>query len=278
MTLQTAIKKASRLPLYIFLVIWLVASIYPIIWVVLTSFRTNADVITNPWGFPNTFLWNNYVNAIVKSNIPRYFLNSVIVSCSSVALILIISSMAAYVFARLRFKSRNTLFYIILLGLGIPPQIALVPLFIVNLKLGISNTYLALIGPYVAFNLPFGIMILRSFMMTIPHELEEAAFLDGCNRFNMFWKIFFPLSMPALSVVGVFSFVGTWNEYLFALTFINDAKLKTLTIGLSDFIGEFVTQWPLMAAGMVLSMLPMVLLFVFMQDKLTKAMTVGAVK
>jgi len=121
-------------------------------------------------------------------------------------------------------------------------------------------------------------MILRSFMMTIPHELEEAAFLDGCNRFNMFWKIFFPLSMPALSVVGVFSFVGTWNEYLFALTFINDAKLKTLTIGLSDFIGEFVTQWPLMAAGMVLSMLPMVLLFVFMQDKLTKAMTVGAVK
>ncbi len=276
--MKKTIQTTSRFLLYFLLIVWLVVSIYPIIWVALTSFRTNADVITNPWGFPKSFLWGNYFNAIEKSNIPRYFLNSVVVSCSSVALILLVSSMAAFTFARLKFKFRDTLFYITLLGLGIPPQIALVPLFIVNLKLGIANTYLALIGPNVAFNLPFGIMIIRAFMLTIPHELEEAAFLDGCSRFRMFWEIFFPLSMPALSVVGVFTFVGTWNEYLFALSFITDPKLKTLTVGLSDFIGEFVTQWPLMAAGMVISTIPMILIYLFMQDKLTKAMTVGAVK
>lgn len=276
--MKSSVLKFSRLALYLFLVIWLIASIYPIIWVILTSFRTNADVITAPWGFPKTFLFENYVNAIEKSNIPRYFLNSLIVSCSSVALILLVSSMAAFAFSRLQFRFRNPLFYITLLGLGIPPQIALVPLFVINLKLGISNTYLALIGPYVAFNLPFGILIIRSFMLTLPKELEEAAFLDGCNRFTMFWKIFLPLSTPALAVVGVFAFVGTWNEYLFALSFISDAKLKTLTVGLSDFIGEFVTQWPLMASGMVISTLPMILLYILMQDKLAEAMTVGAVK
>jgi raffinose/stachyose/melibiose transport system permease protein len=276
--MKKTIQPISRVFLYFLLIVWLVVSIYPIFWVALTSFRTNADVITNPWGFPKSFLWGNYLNAIEKSNIPRYFLNSMVVSCSSVALILLVSSMAAFTFARLKFKFRDPLFYITLLGLGIPPQIALVPLFILNLKLGISNTYLALIGPNVAFNLPFGIMILRAFMLTIPHELEEAAFLDGCSRFRMFWEIFFPLSMPALSVVGVFTFVGTWNEYLFALSFISDEKFKTLTVGLSDFIGEFVTQWPLMAAGMVISTVPMILIYIFMQDKLTKAMTVGAVK
>jgi raffinose/stachyose/melibiose transport system permease protein len=276
--MERMIKNIKQSPLYLLLLLWLVVSIYPILWVIFTSFRTNSDVITNPWGLPTTLNWSNYVNVLVKSSIPRYFLNSVIVSGSSVFLILLVSSMAAYAFARLKFPFRDTLFNIVLLGLGIPLQIALVPLFIVNLKLGISNSYLALIGPDVAFSLPFGIMILRSFMLTIPRELEEAAVLDGCDRYTSFLKIILPMSLPALSVVAVFSFVGIWNEYLFALSFINDPNLKTLPIGLNDFIGEFTTQWPLLAAGMVIATLPMIVFYIFMQDKLNRAMTVGAFK
>lgn len=276
--MKKVMNTGQRVLIYLFLIIWLIVSIYPFLWVLSTSFRTNADVITNPWGIPRSFLWGNYIDVIEKSNIPRYFLNSVIVSGSSVFLILLVSSLAAYAFARLRFKARNFLFYIVLLGLGIPAQIALVPLLIVNLKLGISDTYLALIGPNVAFGIPFGTLIIRAFMLTIPHELEEAACLDGCNKYRTFWKIILPLSLPSLSVVAVFSFVGTWNEFLFALCFISDTKLKTLPVGLFDFVGEFTTQWPLMATGMVLATLPMILFYVFMQDKLNKAMTVGAVK
>lgn len=276
--MEKVIKNIKHIPLYILLLLLLVVSIYPILWVISTSFRTNSDVITNPWGLPTSFDWSNYVNVLLKSNIPRYFLNSVIVSGSSVFLILLISSMAAYAFARMKFRFSDILFNIVLLGLGIPLQIALVPLFIINLKLGISNTYIALIGPDVAFSLPFGIMIIRSFMLTIPHELEEAAVLDGCDRYKCFWKIILPLSLPALSVVAVFSFVGIWNEYLFALSFISDPNLKTLPVGLLDFIGEFTTQWPLLAAGMVIATLPMIVFYIFMQDKLNRAMTMGAIK
>jgi|SRR5271157_5587495 len=276
--MERVIKNIKQSPLYIMLLLWLAVSIYPILWVISTSFRTNSDVISNPWGLPSTFNWSNYVTVLFKSSIPRYFLNSVIVSGSSVFLILLISSMAAYAFARLKFPLRDILFNVVLLGLGIPLQIALVPLFIVNLKLGISNSYLALIGPDVAFSLPFGIMVIRSFMLTIPKELEEAAILDGCDRYTSFWKIVLPISLPALSVVAVFSFVGIWNEYLFALSFINDPNLKTLPIGLYDFIGEFTTQWPLLAAGMVIATLPMIVFYIFMQDKLNRAMTVGAFK
>jgi raffinose/stachyose/melibiose transport system permease protein len=234
--------------------------------------------MVDPWGMPEKLMWENYVTVFQKTNLLRYFLNSVIVSVVSVVLLILIAAMAAYALARFSFRIRNSMFYLILLGLGIPLQIALVPLFVINLKLGLNNTLFALIGPNVAFSLPFAIMIIRSYMLTLPNELAEAAFMDGCNRIKMFRLIFFPLSMPAISTVAVFTFVGFWNEFLFALSFITDSKLKTLPIGLYDFIGEFTTNWPLMAAGMVVSTLPMVILYLMMQKRITEAMTVGAIK
>jgi raffinose/stachyose/melibiose transport system permease protein len=276
--LQRALAWIGKACTGLVLLVCSVASVYPIIWMVATSLRTNSDVLVSPWGLPRSFLWQNFVTTLERSPIPRYFLNSVIVSGSSVTLIVIVSSMAAYAFARLTFKLRSPLFYLCLMGLAIPPQIALVPLFIINNKTGIANTYLALIGPDAAFGIPFGILVIRSFMLTLPKELEDAAELDGCSRFALFWRIYLPLSRPALAVVAVFSFVGTWNEFLFALTFVNKPELKTLPVGLMDFIGEFTTQWPLMAAGMVLATIPMIVFYILMQKRLMEAMTTGAVR
>ena len=267
-------KLLSRL----FLIVWLVATCYPVVWMLSTSLRTNADVVTKPWGLPQSFLWQNYAEALQKAPLLRYFVNSVIVSVVSVVLIVLISAMAAYAFSRLRFRLQKPLFYATLLGLGIPTHIALVPLFVLNLKLHVADTYLALIGPNVAFGIPFGILMIRGFMLTLPRELEEAAEIDGCSRFALFGRIFLPMSQPALAVVAVFAFVGTWNEFLFALTFIHDPAFKTLPIGLMDFVGEFTTQWPLMAAGMVVATVPMIVFYVVLQKRLMEAMTTGALR
>jgi len=276
--MKAVLDRTQRIFLYLGLLLWFAISVYPIIWLLLTSLRSNPAVMIKPWGFPTEFLWENYVDVFRKADLVRYFLNSVVVAVSSVALVIFAGSMGAFALSRLRFRFRNSLFYLILLGLGIPLQVALVPLFIINIRLGIATTLLALIGPNVAFSLPFAIMIIRAQMLTIPGELEEAAILDGCNRFQMFRQIFFPLSMPAISTVAVFTFVGFWNEFLFALAFITESKLKTLPIGLYDFVGEFTTNWPLMAAGMVVATVPMVLFYFVMQKRITEAMTVGAIK
>jgi raffinose/stachyose/melibiose transport system permease protein len=260
------------------LAIWLVATGYPVVWMLSTSLRTNADVVTRPWGLPSSFLWQNYREALEKAPLLRYLLNSAVVSVASVTLVVLISAMAAYALARLRFRGQKPLFYATLLGLGIPTHIALVPLFVLNLKLNVADTYLALIGPNVAFGIPFGVLMIRSFMLSLPSELEEAAEIDGCSRLAMFWRIFLPLSQPALAVVAVFTFVGIWNEFLFALTFIHEPSLKTLPIGLMDFVGEFTTQWPLMAAGMVIATVPMIVFYVVLQRRLAEAMTTGARK
>lgn len=276
--MKAVLDRTQRIFLYLGLLLWLAISVYPILWLLLTSLRSNPEVMIKPWGFPTEFLWENYVDVFRKADLVRYFLNSVVVAVSSVALVIFAGSMGAYALSRLRFRFRNSLFYLLLLGLGIPLQVALVPLFIINIRLGIATSLLALIGPNVAFSLPFAIMIIRAQMLTIPGELEEAAILDGCNRFQMFRQIFFPLAMPAISTVAVFTFVGFWNEFLFALAFITESELKTLPIGLYDFVGEFTTNWPLMAAGMVVATVPMVLFYFVMQKRITEAMTVGAIK
>jgi raffinose/stachyose/melibiose transport system permease protein len=255
---------------------WVVLTGYPVVWMICTSLRTTADVVSRPWGLPRSLLWRNYLDALTRAPLLRYVGNSLVVSLCSVTLIVLLSAMAAYVFARLSFPGRKTLFYATLLGLAIPAHIALVPLFILNRSIGAADTYWALIGPNVAFGIPFGILMMRGFMLTLPRDLEAAAELDGCSVLSLFWRIFLPLAQSAAAVVAVFSFVGTWNEFLFALTFIHEPSMKTLPIGIMDFVGEFATHWSLMAAAMVLATIPMTGFYVAFQKRLARAMTAGA--
>ncbi len=262
----------------LFLFALLVLAFYPVIWMVFTSLRTNPELYSNPWGLPSSLNLENYVKVWNTSPIPTYFLNSLIVSTISTLLVLLLASMAAYGFSRLKFPGSNVLFYAFLAFYFIPPHIALIPLFFVLKALHLQNTYFVLIGPYVAFALPFSMLLIRGFMITIPSELVDAALIDGCSKFGIFYRIMLPLSRPILAVVAVFQFVSFWNEYLFALAFIHKRVLKTLPVGLMDFVGEFHTDWAAMAAGLTIATIPIIVVYVIFQRQIMQGMTAGALK
>jgi len=264
--------------LNLFLLSLLLLAFYPLIWMGITSLRTTPELYANPWGLPSKLNFENYVKVWETSPIPTYFLNSLIVSSISVSLILLLSSMAAYAFSRLKFPGSNVLFYAFLCFYFIPPHIALIPLFFVLKALHLRNTYFVLIGPYVAFALPFSTLLIRGFMVSIPGELIDAALIDGCSKFGIFHRIVLPLSKPVLAVVTVFQFVSCWNEYLFALVFIHKRKLMTLPVGLMDFVGEFHTDWVAMAAGLTIATIPIIVVYVLFQRQIMQGMTAGALK
>lgn len=260
------------------LFILLVTAFYPLVWMGMNSLRTNQELYSNPWGLPSSLNFENYIKVWNISPIPTYFLNSIIVSVTSTILILLLSSMAAYAFSRLKFPGRNLLFFMFLSFYFIPPHIALIPLFFVIKALHLVDTYLVLIGPYVAFALPFSTLLIRGFMVSIPSELIDAALIDGCSKFGIFRYIMLPLSKPVIAVVMVFQLVSTWNEYLFALVFIQKRSLKTLPVGLMDFVGEFHTDWVAMAAGLCIATIPILLVYVVFQRQIIQGMTAGALK
>jgi raffinose/stachyose/melibiose transport system permease protein len=256
----------------------LVVTVYPAIWMHITAVRTNRDLFRRPWGLPDQIHWENFATAFERSPIPLYFMNSIIVSAASVLIILLLAALAAYPFARLSFRGRDALFYMVVSGLMIPPHVALIPLMVLLSKLQLLGTRFALILPNVAFGLPFAVLLLRSFFLTVPRDLEDAARLDGCTRAGVFWHVMFPLARPTLAVVATFSFVGTWNEFLFALTFIQERALKTLPIGLMDFVGEVTTDWVLISAGLVIATLPVLIVYIVFQKQIIQSMMGGALR
>jgi len=266
------------LPVNALFLVLLILALYPFVWLGLTSLRTNAELYANTWGLPSSLNFDNFVKVWETSPIPTYFLNSLIVSASSTFLILMVSSMAAYAFSKLRFRGSNAMFYALLAFYFIPPHIALVPLFFVLKALHLGNTYLVLIGPYVAFAVPFSTLLIRGFMLSVPGELINAARIDGCSKIGIYYRIMLPLSKPVLAVVTVFQFLCCWNEYLFALVFIHKRAMKTLPVGLMDFEGEFHTDWTARAAGLVIATIPIAIVYLVFQRQIMQGMTAGALK
>jgi raffinose/stachyose/melibiose transport system permease protein len=262
----------------LFLIVMLLLSMYPLIWMGLTSLRTNFELYENPWGLPSALIFENYVKVWQTSPIPTFFLNSIIVTSSSVIIIIMFSSMAAYAFSKLRFRGSNLLFYGFLSLYFVPPHIALVPLLFTLKALHLTNTYFALILPYVAFSLPFTTLLIRSFMISLPSALTDAALIDGCSKFGIFFRIILPLSRPVLALATVIQCVFLWNEYLLALVFVNKRNLMTLPVGLMDFVGEFHTDWVAMAAGLSIATIPIIILYIIFRKQILTGMTAGALK
>ena len=268
----------KRSLVYLVLLVFAGLSLYPAVWMGLTSLRTNRELFAAPWGLPERLLWGNYVRIFHQSPILRYFLNSLVVSSTSTFLILIVSSMLAYPLARFKFRGRNFLFYLIIAGLALPAHISLIPILVLLKGIHLNDTYLALIGPYVGFGLPFSVLVIRSFFLTIPRDFEDAAKLDGCSAHGIFWKILLPMIKPALAVVVIFNFMTNWNEFLFALTFIQRRQLKTLPVGLMDFAGEFATDWVGVSAGFTIATIPVIVIYCIFQKDLLRAVRFGAIK
>jgi multiple sugar transport system permease protein/raffinose/stachyose/melibiose transport system permease protein/trehalose/maltose transport system permease protein len=253
--------------------------LFPFWWMVLSSFKTLRELYTIPpiW-WPEAPTWTNYYKVIFESNIPRYFLNSVVISVGATGLALILAIFASYGFARFEVRGKPLLQAFVLIGQLLPTAAIIVPLFITLRVLGLVNTYWGLILVYMIITLPLSVWMLTSYFRAIPKELDEAAIIDGASRLGVLFRITLPLSIPGLVAVLVYSFVTTWNEFIFALCFATDSSVKTLPIGLAEFSTEFNTDWGAVMAASVVMTLPIALLFLSMQRLFVGGMTAGATK
>lgn len=263
---------------YLLAFIWLLVALVPFVFMIFNSLRKQFDMLQQgPLHMPDPWYFDNYPQ-IVQNGIFGYFYRSVLIVTISLVLMLIISSFASYPLSRMKFKLRNFLYAGIIAMMSIPMHVTLIPIFKMTNAMGLYNNKFSLVGPYVAFALPMSVFILTGFMMTIPKEVEEAAVIDGCNKYSMFFRIIWPLSKSGLSTLAIYNGVSMWNEFAFANTFLNTASQKTLPLALGQFKGEFSMNMPMILSVLVISALPMIILFIIFQDKLVKGMMAGAVK
>lgn len=272
-------KKIPAAVLYIFLGIYAVIQVYPLIWLFLFSFKDNNQVYSgNALGLPSKWIFDNYPAVMTRGNVAVYLMNSVIVTAATIVISTVLITTSAYAIVRMHWKLSGLFLTYILLGLMVPIHATLLPLFVILRNLGLLNTYFSLILPYIVFALPMGIFIMTGFLKGIPKELEESACLDGCGIYRIFYYIILPLIRPAIATVAIFTFLSSWNELMFANTFISDEKLKTLTVGILSLSGQQGTQWGPIGAGLMIATIPTLIVYFLLSDQLQKSMIAGAVK
>lgn len=251
--------------------------VYPMIWMFYTSFKEQWQIFQDPFALPQWLNINNYIRAWTKGDFGLYFMNSIIVTVPSVLGVLAVSSLAAFSFARFRFKGDNALFLFFLLGIMVPPQAIVIPAFQIVSTLGLISNFLALIFTYLSW-CPVGIFILRSFFRSIPQEIMDAARIDGCSSFGTYWRIALPLSKPALATVAIFYFVWVWNDFLYPLLYLQKDTMSTIPMGLMLFAGRYQVDWGMQTAALSIATFAPITFYLIFQDKFVKGLTAGAVK
>lgn len=262
---------------YLVALVWLLVAGVPIFFMGLTAFKSLRDFLVSPWELPSRLNLTNF-RSVWASNFPTYLSNSVIIAVVSVLLILAISSLAAYAFARMTFPGRRPLFLGILAGMMIPIHITLIPIYIMAQWMGTYDSLLALVGPYVGFALPISIFILTEFFAQIPRELDDAARIDGCNHFQTFFRITLPLAAPALATVAIYNLIGAWNEFIFASVLLQSNDVYTLPLGLRQLFGQFGIDTPAVMTSVLLGSLPTILFFILFQERVVRGLAAGALK
>jgi raffinose/stachyose/melibiose transport system permease protein len=233
---------------------------------------------TSPVGLPQDWLFSNYSTAWSQGDLGQYLLNSVIVGVVSVFFVLLLSSLTAYVLARFEFPGNTFIYLLFLAGLALPVQLIAVPLFIIMKDLNLLNTLLSVILVYIASGMSFSVFLLVNFFRTIPVDLEEAARIEGANSLEIYALIMLPLLRPALTTVGLFNFVSSWNALFFPLIFLNDKSQMTVTVGVLSFVGQYSTQWNLLLPALVIVILPTVIIFIIASRQFIRGLTAGAVR
>lgn len=259
------------------LIMYAISIIYPLCWMAMSGFKSNREIMLNTWALPSKWLWENYELAW-EYGVKQYFLNSVIVTIASVVLTIAISAIAAFALSRFEFGYKELVLAVIIGGLMLSPQVGLISLYKLLSSLRIYNTYWALIISYTAYRIPFTVFLMRSYFITLPREVEESAFIDGCNSWQVFLKIILPMSRPIIATSALLTAMFTWNEFMFALVFIEDNSLRTVPVGLMNLRGALTTKWSVLLAGLTLSALPMIIMFLIFQKQLIRGLTSGSVK
>ena len=259
--------------------LWTVIAFAPFFFMVFTSFKDKFELFSGGvFALPNALRWSNYNQVITRGTFFRYVLNSVIVVSGSLVLTLFASAFAAYPLSRFKFRMRGAYNLIILAGMAIPLHVTLIPVFLMSKSIGVYDSLWALVGPYVAFNIPMSAFILTGFMQGIPGEIEEAAEIDGCNRIRTFFKMILPLSVPGMATLAIYNSAIMWNEFSFALVLTQSVSNRTLPLSIWEYQGQYTADIPMIMTVLMLSALPVILAFIVGQEKLIKGMMAGAVK
>lgn len=270
----------EHLPLHLLFALVAASVVFPLAWVVYTSLKTNQEFFLNAWALPQTWQWSNYVTAWTDGKFGRYFINSIMVTSASLALILSFSTMTAYVLARFRFRGNQFLFNLFSAGMMFPLVMAMIPLFMLLKFMGLWGDWKGLLVAYLAYSLPFTVFVLVPFFKTLPAEMEEAAIIDGATHFQVFGRVMLPLARPGLLTAGIFNFLGIWNEYNLALVILGKADYFTLPLGVARLAvqQDYKSDWTTMFAGLTLVMLPTLLVYAVFQRRLAEGITAGAIK
>lgn len=255
-----------------------IVMLLPIVIMVFSAFKTNAQIFQSPFTLPDFTYVANLVRVWTETDFVRYLLNSLIVTAASIALILILGTMAAYALARYEFRGAGVILLFFIAGLTLPLKLAVIPLFIQMRDLGLIDTRFSLIFIYVATGLPTAVFIMTGFIRSLPNELEDAARMDGASEARIMWSIMLPLVRPAMVIAAIQNVVPIWNDFFFPLIFIQNNDLKTLPQGLTTFMGEFGTDWGVLFSGLTLSALPIVVLYIALSRQFISGMTAGAIK
>lgn len=271
-------QKAARVFSYLFMALCVLVALFPIVWVVLSSFKTNREILSNGLQLPSTFSFSGYKQALEMAPILKFFVNSLIVSFASTALNVFILAMAGYVFAKKKFRFKNLIFGILSLSMVIPSTALMSPVYTVITKLHLYDTKMALILVYTALNMPISLMILRSAFAAIPTELEEAAYIDGAGFFCTFWQVMMPCAKGGLASAAVLAFLGSWNEFTFALLLTSSTSTRTLPLSLSYFTSQFSFNYTAMFAAITIAVLPSIIVFSIFQEQVCSSLTAGSVK
>lgn len=270
--------KVQRGGIFAILCLWVSVNLFPLMIMFLSGFKSANEIFTNPFGLPEKWNLTSYIAAWKDANFGDYFLNSLIVTGISILLIIIISSMGAYVLARYEFPGRRLVFLYILAGLALPIRLAVIPLFVMIRSLNLQDTLIALFLIYTAGGLSFSTFLLTNFFRSIPLELEESARIDGAGYFRLYWTINLPLIRPALATIAVFNFNRIWNDFFFALIFISSESKKTIPLGIQNFFGEYTVRWDMLFAGLNIAVIPVIIFFIILSRQFIGGLVEGAVK
>lgn len=269
----------KRKAVHIFLIVFVIVDLAPVVWLLLSSVKTNEDIAKAPWGWPESFHWENFVNAWKVAKLGTYFTNSVVITVAASVLTILLAAMAAYAVSRYRFRTGNRFFYgLFLLGLIVPVNALLIPLYLLVNDLHLYGTRGSLIITYTAFQMAISFFIIESFMRSIPNEIEEAGIMDGCGSFQLFFRVMLPMTRPALATVFILNLLQNWNEFILALLFSSGESIRTIPVGMANFSSQYQVDYATMAAGVLITILPVILAFIVLRNQIMEGMTAGAVK
>lgn len=256
-----------------------VGQLFPLIWLIDFSLCSSGDLFASDiLKIPDPPQWQNYVKAWVDGKVPAYFLNSLLVTSVTITATIFLSVTMGYAFVRMKWKMKGFFLTTVLLGMMIPIHATLLPNFLTFRLLGLIDTYPGLIIPYVAFSMPLGVFIMTGFLESVPRALEESAVIDGCNIYRIIFQIIFPLTKPAVVTVAIMTFLNSWNEFIMAVTYLSSDALRTLPFSVWNFAGQYASEYAVQFAVMTLTAVPAILVYILLNEHITKGVSLGAVK